>query len=194
MILYLVGISCVGKTTIGKLLAEKIAFEFYDLDTEIEKHYNKSIERLQSECLYMIDYRKKGSIVLDKILSNTTNMVVSGVPSGLKFTYLEVYKKHKTAKDLYSIHIKDNYENIVNRLSFYDEDSNPENIVPDEESRKKYIKSIRADYNYFRASYKKADFCIDIDNLSLNEIPDMLIKELQNKIDIPQILIKKRTK
>lgn len=181
MILYLVGISCVGKTTIGKLLAEKIGFEFYDLDREIEKHHNKSIERLQKECLYMNDYRKKGSIVLDKIFSNTTNMVVSGVPSGLKFSYLEVYKKHKTAKDLYAIHIKDNYENIVNRLSFYDEDSNQAFIVLDEENRKKYIKSIRADYNYFRASYQKADFCFDINNVSINEIPEMIIKELKIK-------------
>jgi len=32
MILYLVGISCVGKTTVGKMLAEKIGFSFFDLD------------------------------------------------------------------------------------------------------------------------------------------------------------------
>ncbi len=31
MIIYLVGISCVGKTTIGKMLADKISFSFFDL-------------------------------------------------------------------------------------------------------------------------------------------------------------------
>jgi shikimate kinase len=41
MILYLVGISCVGKTTIGKMLAKDIDFSFFDLDAEIQNYYNK---------------------------------------------------------------------------------------------------------------------------------------------------------
>ena len=42
MILYLlVGISCVGKTTIGKMLADKISFSFFDLDLKIEDCYGK---------------------------------------------------------------------------------------------------------------------------------------------------------
>ncbi len=53
MILYLVGISCVGKTTIGKMLSEKIGFSFFDLDIEIQKYYNKPIERIQDDCLTM---------------------------------------------------------------------------------------------------------------------------------------------
>lgn len=40
MILYLVGISCVGKTTIGKMLAKNIDFPFFDLDIEIQNYYN----------------------------------------------------------------------------------------------------------------------------------------------------------
>jgi len=36
MILYLVGVSCVGKSTIGKMLADRIGFSFYDLDDKIE--------------------------------------------------------------------------------------------------------------------------------------------------------------
>ena len=58
MIIYLVGISCVGKTTIGRLLAEKMNYSFYDLDDEIEKYYQKPIERIQDECLIMNEYRE----------------------------------------------------------------------------------------------------------------------------------------
>jgi shikimate kinase len=39
MIIYLVGISCVGKTTIGRMLAEKLDFSFYDLDLIIGRKY-----------------------------------------------------------------------------------------------------------------------------------------------------------
>jgi len=38
MILYLVGMSCVGKTTIGKMLAEQTGFSFFDLDLEIQNY------------------------------------------------------------------------------------------------------------------------------------------------------------
>ena len=88
MIIYLVGISCVGKTTIGRMLAEKINYSFYDLDEEIEKYYQKTIERIQDECLTMNGYREKASTVLDKLFSETVDSVISGTPSGVKYSYL----------------------------------------------------------------------------------------------------------
>ena len=69
MIIYLVGMSCVGKTTIGKLLAKEIGYSFFDLDEEIENYYQKPVEKIQDEHLTMDGYRKKGSIVLDKLFS-----------------------------------------------------------------------------------------------------------------------------
>lgn len=71
MILYLVGMSCVGKTTIGKMLSEKIGYSFFDLDEEIQNYYEKPIERIQDECLTMNGYRKIASVVLDKLFSKT---------------------------------------------------------------------------------------------------------------------------
>jgi len=35
----LVGVSCVGKTTIGRLLARRLGCPFFDLDEEIERHF-----------------------------------------------------------------------------------------------------------------------------------------------------------
>ena len=69
MIIYLVGISCIGKTTIGKMLADKIGYSFFDLDEEIQDYYKKPIERIQDECLTMNGYREKASTVLDKLFS-----------------------------------------------------------------------------------------------------------------------------
>lgn len=184
MILYLVGISCVGKTTIGKMLAKDIDFSFFDLDAEIQNYYNKPIERIQDECLSMNRYREKASKVLDYLFSKNINSVISGTPSGLKYAYLKVYKKHKADKDLYSILINDSCENVLDRLTFYDKDSNPIIEKIDDSKKMRYLKKIKADYNFFRDSYKRADLKIDINNINLNDIPNLIVNELQKTIKI----------
>lgn len=177
MIIYLVGISCIGKTTIGKLLADKIDYSFYDLDVEIQDYYKKPIERIQDECLTMNGYREKASLVLDKLLSKNIDSVISGTPSGLKFSYLQVYKRHKD-KELISICLNDSFENVLDRLTFYDKDSNPITEKLDESKKKRYLKEIRADYNFFKDSYKRADFQINIDGVSLDKIPELILNTI----------------
>lgn len=184
MIIYLVGASCVGKTTIGKMLSNKLGFSFFDIDEEVEKYYQKPIERIQDECLTMNGFREKASVVLDYVLSKNDNSVISGTPAGLKFSYLKIYKKHAKNKEIISIHIKDKPENILNRLCFYDKDSKPIKINLDESEKNKYLRKIVGDYNYFKDSYKRADLQLDIDNICLENIPDLIIRKLEemNKI------------
>ncbi len=177
MIIYLVGISCVGKTTIGNMLAEKIGYSFFDLDKEIQNYYKMPIERIQEECLTMNGYREKASIVLGKLFSKNADSVISGTPSGLKFAYLQVYKRHKD-KELFSICLNDSFENVLDRLTFYDKDSNPITERLDESKRTRYLKEIRDDYNYFKDSYKRADFQINIDNVRLERIPELILEEI----------------
>lgn len=184
MILYIVGISCVGKTTIGKMLAERIDFTFFDLDIEIQNYYKKPIERIQDKCSSIIAYREKASVVLDSLFAKNIDSVISGTPSGLKYSYLQVYKKHKADKDLYSIHINDSHENVLDRLTFYDKDSNLITEDLNDSKKKRYLKEIKADYNYFKGSYNRADFIIDINNINLLDIPSLIINELKRTIKI----------
>lgn len=182
--MYLVGMSCVGKTTIGKILAEKIGYQFFDLDVEIQKYYNATITTIQNECFNMNEYRDKASVVLDKLFANNNNAIIAGTPSGLKFAYLSVYKKHKSTTELYSVHIQDTMENILERLKFFDKESNPIEVELNERQKQVYLKELRADYNYFKESYKKADFTIDISNLSLDVVPDQVLSELRRYLSI----------
>ena len=57
-----------------------------DLDEEIEDYYEKPIERIQDEYLTMNGFKKKASIVLDRLFSKNVDSVISGTPSGLKFS------------------------------------------------------------------------------------------------------------
>ena len=44
--------------------------------------------------------------------------------------------------------------------------------------KKRYLREIKADYNYFKDSYSRADFQINIDNVRLENIPEMIIEEI----------------
>lgn len=123
---------------------------------------------------------ERASVVLDQLFSKNIDSVVSGTPAGLKFSYLQVYKKHKKDKALYSIHLYDSFENVLNRLTFYDKDSNPIIEPMDESKRMRYLHEIKADYSYFKGSYERADFQINIEHVKLEDIPDLIIEKLRN--------------
>jgi len=44
MRMFLTGVSCVGKTTIGKKVAELLGIKFFDLDQEIERFFQTSTD------------------------------------------------------------------------------------------------------------------------------------------------------
>jgi adenylate kinase family enzyme len=62
MRIFLTGVGCVGKTTIGKKLAELLDVNFFDLDDEIERFFNTSIERLQKKFLTILSFRNEYAI------------------------------------------------------------------------------------------------------------------------------------
>jgi len=180
MIIYLVGISCVGKTTIGRMLAEKIGFTFYDLDDEVESYYEAPIEVIQKECFSMNGFRAKASVVLDSLFNQEGNLVVAGTPSGLRNSYLRVYKKYKKVKEIYSVHLVDTPENILKRVVFFDEDSNPMEIELTESLKKKYLIKIRGDFNYFKKSLERATIQVNIENIRIELIPDLIIEAIRS--------------
>lgn len=167
MNILLVGVSCVGKTTIGKLLAENLCCKFFDLDREIEKFFQKSIERLKSELFTEYSFRKKGAFVLHKILTNDDNhpCIIALPPSGLKDRYYNVIRKAKCI----TIVIRDTPKNILSRITFYDRDSKPLRICLDESQRVRYLKTIKEDIRYFNTFYKRADREAHISGLTIEE-------------------------
>jgi shikimate kinase len=160
-------VSCVGKTTIGKKLAELLGFKFFDLDQEIESFFGISIERLQNRFLGMHSFRYEAAKALVHLLNrpDSRDCVIALLPSGLMGGYLRVVKKTNGA----IVALKDKPENILERIRFYDIDSRPieKELKPEEKSL--YMKEIKKDITYFRRSHDRADLQIDISGLDADD-------------------------
>src|SRR5262249_62323061 len=81
----LVGVSCAGKTTIGRRLAERLGYAFFDVDTAIEDYFGTSIERLKSALLTEYAFRQKAALVLNRLVSQQEKAqgVIALPPRGL---------------------------------------------------------------------------------------------------------------
>lgn len=167
MRVFLTGVSCVGKTTIGKRLAELLGVKFFDLDHEIEAFFGTSIERLQAKFLTIHSYRNEAAKALVHLLNRpeSRDSVIALPPSGLMGGYLQVIKKSAGI----IIVLNDTPENILERIRFFDIDSKPieKNLTPKEKHL--YRKEIKKDITFFRKSYERAHLQIDISNLNMEQ-------------------------
>ena len=69
MRIFLTGVSCVGKTTIGTKLAVLLGCPFFDLDQEIERFFAMPIEHLQDQFLTMYSFRQEAAKALKSLLN-----------------------------------------------------------------------------------------------------------------------------
>ena len=116
MRIFLAGVSCVGKTTIGTKLAALIGCPFFDLDNEIESFFSMPIERLQDNFLTMYSFRQEASKALKHLLKreDSGDSVIALPPSGLMDNYWRVVKRAKGKIIL----LTDDAANILKRITF----------------------------------------------------------------------------
>lgn len=177
MRVFVTGVSCVGKTTIGRTLAELLGVKFFDLDHEIETFFGTSIERLQNKFLTMHSYRKEAAKALVHLLNrpDSRDSVIALPPSGLMGAYLSVIKKAAGT----TIALNAQPENILERIRFYDIDSKPieKDLTPDEKHL--YLREIKKDITYFRKAYERAHFQVDISGLNIEQAAGKVRKVLE---------------
>lgn len=89
MHIFLTGVSCVGKTTIGKKMGKLLGVRFFDLDNEIESFFETSIERLRNRFLTVHSFRNEAAKALVHLLNRpeSRDCVIALPPSGLMGGY-----------------------------------------------------------------------------------------------------------
>jgi shikimate kinase len=168
MRIFLAGVSCVGKTTIGEQLAGLLEYRFFDLDVEIERFFGTSIERLQNRHLTSHDFRLVASRALKCVLSreDSSNCVIALPPSGLLGGYWKVVKE---TRDATIVVLQDVAENILDRITFYDIDSRPIPMNLTDGEKGLYLREIKRDIAYFSRSFRRADVSVDVAGCSPDE-------------------------
>jgi shikimate kinase len=180
MRLFIVGISCVGKTAIGSKLSELLNYHFFDLDDEIEAFFSTPIESLQKKFLNMNSFRKEASKALQHVinLESSKKSVIALPPSGLMSYYWDVVKKSKGV----TIALNDKPENILKRITFYDENSKPMKQHLTAKARAYYLREIKENIAYFSKTYTKADISVDISGLDILQSALKLKKAFENYV------------
>jgi shikimate kinase len=164
---FITGVSCVGKTTIGTRLAELLGVKFFDLDTEIEAFFGISIERLQQKYNTIWGYREEAAKALVNLLHSpdSRDSVIALPPSGLMGWYLRAVKKSAGT----IIALMDTPENILERITFYDIDSKLIAKCLTGEEKNLYRREINKDITYYGKTYKRAHLQINISGLTIDQ-------------------------
>lgn len=182
MIILIFGISNVGKTEIGKKLAEKLNYSFFDLDDEIKNHFHTTLEQFMKENPW--PYERcivKGKILRNIILDNGDDMVIAVSP----IYYARNFNYLLEQEEVVAVELQDTEEHIFERLVFSDEN---DKIYKDDEYKEKhkdyYMKEIHEDIMYMKRAFKKIQWKYFIDNKSIEQASDELMRMISKDMHI----------
>lgn len=168
-------ISNVGKTTVGKLLAERLDIKFVDLDEEVKNRLKISLEEfVNTENLRWRD-QKRGSII-KKVIETEEDLVFAISP----ISYIENFKTSIISDDNLLIELYDTPENIFSRLIFSDEN---DDIYTDDNyknaNKDYYMKEIQEDLDWYGMVNAKIGIHnrVFVNNKSPEEVVDRIIME-----------------
>jgi len=161
-----------GKSTFGKILAEKLNYQFIDLDDYIEKNEKSTINdifKIKGE----IHFRKLETLYLKELLDSKKDLVLSlggGTPC-----YGSNMELILNEKDVKSIYLKASISTLMARLK-------------NEKSKRPLVANIETDEllaefigkHLFERSqfYSRSNVTITTDNKSLKDIMEELVLEL----------------
>ena len=163
----LVGVSCVGKTTVGRRLADVLACPFIDFDEAIEAHYGSALGRIKGGFLTPTSFRRAAAPIIARRLAGLADQgfVLALPPSGLHAPH---YRMLRCAAATI-VELTDSPQNILRRATFYDDDSRPVTVALTPAEERYYLSEICKDITYYRPFYRNADLSFDVAGRSAAE-------------------------
>ena len=172
MKIFLLGYMGSGKSYLGKLLSEKLDYEFLDMDNQIEKNEGRSISEI---------FQKKGEVYFRKLERKTLENLIhherSAVISlgGGTPCYGDNMDLIKNATDITSFYLKLNIDNLTNRLFLEKEQRPMISHLEDKEKLEEFIRKHLFERGFY---YNQSDYVIKCDGKSAEKI----IGEIRDKL------------
>ena len=178
----LFGISCVGKTTVGQIMADALGYTFVDFDHAVIERFQTTLTALKKKCGSEYHFRLHVSPLLAQILDEyPDNLVLAMPPSGLFPEYKQVFDYHS---DVVTVWLSDKAKYILKRLIFTDDnDQLIESPVVTKKNAWHYRDSIEDDILYYCGTLQQAQIKFKIKGRNATETAEALIEALQLNID-----------
>jgi shikimate kinase len=173
MNILLFGVSNVGKTVTGKLLAQRLGYDFYDLDDETKKQLNTTLEIFVSTGTLQ-ERDKVRCDLITSLIARTANKVIAISP----LSYFKSIHTLLSSPDIVSIELIDSAENIFDRLVFSDEN---DIIYKDDDYKNQhkdyYLHDISEDLLWYGSLYSDLKYHFHISGRLPEAVIDALVTQ-----------------
>ena len=161
--IFLIGLPCSGKTSVGKLLSPQIQIPFFDLDEEIEKKEKKTVPEIFK--IYGENFfREIEANVLQEIIQNKTAYILScGGGTPLFFENMKRMKENGI-----TIYLETSWEDIAVRL-WRKKEQRP---LIESITEHNFKNSIEQKFSYRIPVYETADIIIHTDHKEKKTVAD----------------------
>ena len=167
----LIGYMAVGKTTIAKLLSEKMGVKYVDLDKLIEKKTNLTISeifKLKGE----IYFRKIEHEIFEEMIKNDGNLIISTGGGTPCYANNHLFLNYENSQ---SVYLKASMPVILEKLKS-EKVTRPLVANQSQEELKEFVAKHLFERSYF---YNQATFKVAIDN----KLPDAIVEEILQLLD-----------
>ena len=171
--IYLTGFMTSGKSTLGKIIANVLGWNFFDLDKEIEKDEGKKVTKIFEESGE--EYFRTVEKEKLKNLSTSIDTIISlGGGTLINDENLELIKNTGLL-----IYLRVNPDIIYTRIKKKTDRPLVKEFVLGDYSKEKFINKIKTMLDAREVYYKKADLIFEVDNSPIGLTVDRLAKVIR---------------